>query len=66
MHKTVTTLDGRTLRIEAPHVTPETVKILPGEGMPNSKVSSLSWLQAGFYALSVYFILGLMSFLSTA
>jgi DnaJ-class molecular chaperone len=36
---TVQSLDGRTLRIEAPNVTPDTIKILPGEGMPNSKVS---------------------------
>jgi DnaJ-class molecular chaperone len=35
---TVQSLDGRALRIEAPNVTPDTVKILPGEGMPNSKV----------------------------
>lgn len=38
---TVQSLDGRMLRIEAPHVTPDTVKILPGEGMPNSKVSNV-------------------------
>jgi hypothetical protein len=35
----VQSLDGRPLRIEAANVTPETVKIIPGEGMPNSKVS---------------------------
>jgi DnaJ-class molecular chaperone len=34
----VRTLDDRVLRIEARHVTPDTVKLFPGEGMPNSKV----------------------------
>ena len=34
----VRTLDDRALRIEARHVTPDTVKLFPGEGMPNSKV----------------------------
>ncbi len=37
---TVQTLDGRTLPIEANHVTPDTVKIIPAEGMPNSKTKT--------------------------
>jgi hypothetical protein len=31
-------LDGRQISIEAKHANPDTVKIIPGEGMPNSKV----------------------------
>lgn len=34
---TVTTLDKRVIPIEVRSVTPDTVKLLPGEGMPNSK-----------------------------
>lgn len=33
----VLTLDGRTVNLELNHVTPDTVKILPGEGMVNAK-----------------------------
>ena len=35
---TVTTVDNRQLRIDMPNVTPDTVKIIPGKGMLNSKV----------------------------
>ncbi|GAB5034234.1 dnaj subfamily b member 5 [Nannochloropsis oceanica] len=34
---TIQTLDGRTLKVSEPHVTPGTVKILRGEGMPLQK-----------------------------
>ena len=34
----VRTLDDRILPIVQSYVTPETVKIIPGEGMPNLKV----------------------------
>lgn len=33
----ITTLDNRRLPIEARNVTPQTEKVVPGEGMPNSK-----------------------------
>jgi len=33
----VRTLDNRVVKIEARHVAPDTVKIIPGEGMPNQK-----------------------------
>eukprot|EP01036_Dinobryon_divergens_P022631 gene22629-30906_t len=33
----VLTLDGRTIQLDLNHVTPDTVKILPGEGMVNAK-----------------------------
>lgn len=45
---TVQSLDGRTLRIEAPNVTPDTVKILPGEGMPNSKTGTKGDMRVTF------------------
>jgi DnaJ homolog subfamily B member 4 len=35
--KSVRSLDGRNVKIEAHHVTPETVLTIPNEGMPNSK-----------------------------
>lgn len=34
----VTTLDNRVIPLEAKSVTPQTVKIIPGEGMPNNKL----------------------------
>jgi DnaJ-class molecular chaperone len=34
----VLTLDNRTVVVDLHHVTPDTVKILPGEGMINAKV----------------------------
>jgi DnaJ-class molecular chaperone len=37
----VTTLDGRTLPIDVKSVTPESTKLLLGEGMPNRKVRKL-------------------------
>lgn len=46
--KTVQTLDGRELRIEASHATPETVKIIPAEGMPNSKTQRKGDLRINF------------------
>eukprot|EP01034_Spumella_vulgaris_P034694 gene34694-42793_t len=33
----VATLDGRQINFDMPSVTPETTKLIPGEGMPNSK-----------------------------
>jgi len=39
VHTTVQSLDNRILSIDVKQVTPETVKIIPGEGMPNSKVN---------------------------
>lgn len=36
----VLTLDGRTIHVEMHHVNPDTVKILPGEGMVNAKVTT--------------------------
>lgn len=48
VRSSVQSLDGRTLRIEAPHVTPDTVKILPGEGMPNSKHGNKGDLRVRF------------------
>ena len=38
MHTTVTTLDNRQIKIDMPSVTPDTVKIVPGEGLQNTKV----------------------------
>jgi DnaJ-class molecular chaperone len=37
VHTSVLTLDKRLVKIDVPHVTPDTVKIIPGEGMLNSK-----------------------------
>ena len=34
----VPTLDGRQLSVDLKNVNPDTVKILPAEGMPNRKV----------------------------
>jgi DnaJ-class molecular chaperone len=45
---TVQSLDGRQIAIEAKHVTPETVKIIPGEGMPNSKQKTRGDLKVKF------------------
>jgi DnaJ-class molecular chaperone len=33
----VRTLDDRIIRIEEPFVKPDFIKVIPGEGMPNSK-----------------------------
>jgi DnaJ-class molecular chaperone len=44
----VQSLDDRTIPIEARHVTPETVKIIPGEGMPNAKTRSRGDLKVKF------------------
>lgn len=49
VRKTVQALDGRQLRIEAPFVTPDTVKILPGEGMPNSKHGNKGDMRVRFH-----------------
>lgn len=45
---TVQSLDGRVIPIEAKHVTPETVKLIPGEGMPNSKQKTKGDLKVRF------------------
>ena len=42
------TLDQRILRIQAPYVTPDTIKIIPAEGMPNSKTNSKGDLKITF------------------
>ncbi|KAJ1405672.1 hypothetical protein B484DRAFT_214172 [Ochromonadaceae sp. CCMP2298] len=46
--KTVTSLDGRVLNITARSVTPDKVKTLPGEGMPNSKTKVKGDLKVTF------------------
>ena len=46
---TVRTLDNRTLRVEARHVTPDTVKVIQGEGMPNPKKRSRGDLKVKFH-----------------
>eukprot|EP00349_Pseudokeronopsis_sp_Brazil_P000267 CAMPEP_0202962026 /NCGR_PEP_ID=MMETSP1396-20130829/6119_1 /ASSEMBLY_ACC=CAM_ASM_000872 /TAXON_ID= /ORGANISM="Pseudokeronopsis sp., Strain Brazil" /LENGTH=371 /DNA_ID=CAMNT_0049682313 /DNA_START=33 /DNA_END=1148 /DNA_ORIENTATION=- len=48
LHTSVTTLDGRQVSIDVRHVTPETVKIIPGEGMPNSKSRTKGDLKVKF------------------
>eukprot|EP01039_Chlorochromonas_danica_P002950 gene2948-3218_t len=48
---TVQSLDGRQLPVEARYVTPETVKLLPGEGMPNSKKRTKGDLKVKFKIL---------------
>lgn len=45
---TVKTLDNRILRIQLPYVTPDTIKIIPAEGMPNSKTNSKGDLKISF------------------
>ncbi|RYG67068.1 hypothetical protein EON64_08275, partial [archaeon] len=45
---TLQTLDGRVLPVEARHVTPDTVKLLPGEGMPNAKHKTRGDLKVKF------------------
>ncbi len=42
------TLDGRVLPIEVRSVTPDTIKLLPGEGMPNSKLKTRGDLKVKF------------------
>lgn len=44
----VQTLDGRSLPIEMRSVTPETVKLVPGEGMPNTKKKARGDLRIKF------------------
>lgn len=46
--KTVQALDGRSVRIQAHHVTPETIVTIPGEGMPNSKTGQKGDLKVKF------------------
>mmetsp|Transcript_8540 Transcript_8540/g.14163 ORF Transcript_8540/g.14163 Transcript_8540/m.14163 type:complete len:416 (+) Transcript_8540:77-1324(+) len=48
VHKAVRSLDGRNVSIDASYVTPETVKVIPGEGMPNSKTSNKGDLRVSF------------------
>ncbi len=45
---TVQHLDGRVLNIDVKHVTPDTVKIIPAEGMPNSKTKTKGDLRVKF------------------
>lgn len=45
---TVRTLDNRTLKIDARNVTPDTVKVVTGEGMPNPKKRSRGDLKVKF------------------
>lgn len=44
----VQSLDGRQIPITASHVKPDTVKIIPGEGMPNSKKKTKGDLKVKF------------------
>lgn len=53
VHTTVTTLDNRQLKIDALNVNPDTIKILPGEGMLSSKVSSIVSVQHTISSLLV-------------
>jgi len=48
---TLETLDNRQIPIEARHVTPDTIKIIPGEGMPNSKSRAKGDLRIKFHIL---------------
>ena len=41
-------LDGRDIRIQANYVTPDTVKMIPAEGMPNSKTRTKGDLKVSF------------------
>jgi len=45
---TVKSLDGRDIRIHANYVTPDTVKMIPAEGMPNSKTRTKGDLKVSF------------------
>jgi len=45
---TVKSLDGRDIRIQAQNVTPDTVKLIPAEGMPNSKTRTKGDLKITF------------------
>jgi len=47
----VESLDGRQIAVDARHVTPDTIKIIPGEGMPNSKTKSRGDLRLKFHIL---------------
>ena len=42
------TLDGRNVRFETRNVTPDTIKLIPGEGMPNSKTKVRGDLKVRF------------------
>lgn len=44
----VQSLDGRQITIEARNVSPDTVKLIPGEGMPNSKKKTKGDLKVKF------------------
>lgn len=48
VNKTLRTLDGRTIRIEAPYVAPDTIKTIANEGMPNSKTLQKGYLKITF------------------
>ena len=47
----VRTLDDRVLPIHETSVTPQSVKVIPGEGMPNQKVSHIKLLRI-FYIVT--------------
>lgn len=47
--KTVKSLDDRVINISAPYVTPDTVKIIPGEGMFNKKKRTRGDLRVKFH-----------------
>jgi len=44
----VTHLDGRSIPIRMPSATPDSVKIIPGDGMPNSKTRTKGDLKVTF------------------
>lgn len=48
---TLPSLDNREISVEARHVTPDTIKIIPGEGMPNSKTKIRGDLRVKFHIL---------------
>lgn len=48
INKNIITLDGRSIPIRMNNITPDTVKIIPGEGMPNSKTQSKGDLRIKF------------------
>jgi DnaJ family protein B protein 4 len=48
VRKSVKSLDGRNIEIIAPHVEPNTVLTIPGEGMPNSKTNNKGNMRVKF------------------
>lgn len=49
INRNITTLDGRIIPITINNITPDTVKIVPGEGMPNSKTQRKGDLRIKFH-----------------